>query len=250
MPLFPNKKTLKIGRSTYHFQNLYEFFYLFFEIAICREYAFKSEKSTPIIVDCGTHIGLSVLFFKNKYKDAKIYAFEPSQENLTLLQKNIENNHIQNVEVIHAAVGQSDGEMTLYTAGPTQPSWGNSLNRPANISSHTREEKVSVVRLSRYLNQEVDFVKMDIEGAEVDVFAEINEKLRQVKEFVVEIHNDPHSVDRLTPIVDVLRRNGFQVQSTKPLRIAIGEKFDQIMGRSASDIYMLRAKRIDNLQVF
>jgi hypothetical protein len=63
--------------------------YLFKEIFIYNSYEFLSTKKNPFILDCGSNIGMSILYFKYFYPNCKIYAFEPDPETFELLKFNI-----------------------------------------------------------------------------------------------------------------------------------------------------------------
>jgi len=63
---------------TISFLNIREFLEIFKDIFILKEYDFVSREENPKIIDCGSHVGLSVLFFKKKYPGARITAIEHS----------------------------------------------------------------------------------------------------------------------------------------------------------------------------
>src|SRR3990167_3249761 len=64
------------------------------------------------IIDGGSFIGLSCLYFKKKYPGARITIFEPDKNALSFLRKNIGANHIKNVEIIEKGLFRKDGETT------------------------------------------------------------------------------------------------------------------------------------------
>lgn len=65
---------------------------LFREIFIEPSYFFRTERPHPLIVDCGSNIGMSVIFFKLLYPDARVLAFEPDPAPFELLEQNIRTN--------------------------------------------------------------------------------------------------------------------------------------------------------------
>ena len=56
--------------------------YLFNETFVNAQYYFESDNDWPTIIDCGSNIGMSVLFFKRLYPQSKIIAFEPDPKNV------------------------------------------------------------------------------------------------------------------------------------------------------------------------
>lgn len=235
------KYKIKLGPLTFCFMNWYEFIYLYFEIFVFKEYSFVSNKEVPLILDCGAHIGIAVLFFKQKYPNAIIIAFEPQQTNVSLLKQNITENKLKDVTIISSAVSNHVGNVPLYTSGANKSSWGNSLQASSN-SAKVLTETVSVIKLSSYLEQKIDFLKMDIEWVEEDVLREIEPKIGNVQELVIEIHNQVGSTNnRLLFVKKFLEKQLFQVRYKKPFQIALGEFLKKIIGKNSTDIYILHA---------
>ena len=66
-----------------------QFRYLFNEIFMQAPYFFKSSNDPPLIFDCGSNIGMSVLFFKKLYPNARIVAFETDPFTFEILRRNV-----------------------------------------------------------------------------------------------------------------------------------------------------------------
>jgi hypothetical protein len=77
-------------------------------------------------------------------------------------------------------------------------------------ASGGRRVEIRVTRLSRHMQQPIDFLKMNIEGMEGDVFEEIEEKLPLVRELVFEYHAFHHLPQNLGKILQILDRRGFR----------------------------------------
>ncbi|MFM9143654.1 MAG: FkbM family methyltransferase, partial [Bacteroidota bacterium] len=67
------------------------FVWQFYEIYYEQGYLFPADKESLVIYDCGSNIGLSLLFFSEKYPNARIEAYEPSPMVFNVLQENIRN---------------------------------------------------------------------------------------------------------------------------------------------------------------
>ena len=80
------------------------FIYQFREILVEESYLFNCNKSNPIIIDCGSNIGLSGIYFANRFKDAAIYCIEADQAIAQTLAWNLKNNGASQVNVIAKAV--------------------------------------------------------------------------------------------------------------------------------------------------
>jgi FkbM family methyltransferase len=157
----------------------------FEEIFIYKSYRFKSSAEAPLIFDCGSNIGISILYFKIFHAGSRIVAFEPDPDNFRLLKKNIEQNRFSNITLHHCALGQQDGLTKLFYASKGS----------LNSSIYAKESgagsiNVAMKRLSLFIHEEINFMKMDVEGAEGEIVQELSEagKLKSINELVIEFH--------------------------------------------------------------
>ncbi len=229
---------VRLGDVDFSFAHWREFLYLYFEIFIRHEYVFQPETVRPLIVDCGSHQGLSILFFKKKFPGAKILAFEPDPENFSVLKTNIAANKLRNVKAMKAAVGKKNGPLMLYSADTDKPSWGNTTNvRSAQQAQYALQRKIRSLRLSQVLPKKVDLLKMDIEGAELEVIQEIEKKLPHIREIVMETHSKKIHED----VVRLLEKRGFQTHFRTPRRIILGKLANSVLRKPSEELGILRA---------
>jgi FkbM family methyltransferase len=156
------------------------------EIFDDKEYEFRSESISerPFIIDCGSNIGLSILYFKTEYPKSNVLGFEPVPETFALLRENMKCNGLQGVEIRQAALAGDEGQTPLFGSG-----LGASISRSWGIQDAAEDHRiVRSVKLSKYIDGEVDYLKLDIEGAEKIVIPEIRYKLPLVKELYIEYH--------------------------------------------------------------
>lgn len=106
--------TIRSGKIKLSFKNFHEFLLLYLGIYLFGGYKFESDKNDPLIIDCGCHIGISILSFKKQYPRSRIIGFEPNPETFKILEKNIKQNNLENVELVNAAVSDKEGEIDLY----------------------------------------------------------------------------------------------------------------------------------------
>lgn len=152
------------------------------------EYLFSASSPRPRIIDCGANIGMSILFFKTLYPDAEIVAFEPDAATFDVLTANVRDNGLQSVTLHRAAVGSVNGAATFYSQ-PDVP--GSALASLVVVNATTVSETVPVVRLSGHIDGPVDFLKLDVEGSEMDVIRDLQATgtLAMVREMVIEYHH-------------------------------------------------------------
>lgn len=162
---------------------------LFEEIFIQQIYLFKSVTDTPSIIDCGSNIGLSILFFKKLYPSATISAFEPDPECLALLKENMERNNITNVSIHNIALSDAEQETVLYKVASVG---GGVMLSPFASSEKSSQIKVIAKRLSAYISGKVDIIKIDTEGAELYILDDLlqTNKISFAKNLIIEYHPD------------------------------------------------------------
>ncbi len=127
----------------------------------------KNVKEGDVVLDIGANIGYySLLFAKLVGKKGKVYAFEPEPSNFALLIKNINANGYNNIVPINKAVSDKDGKVKLYLE---KENFG--AHKIYNDSNEKKNSiEVDSVRLDSFFqnkNKKIDFIKMDIEGAEI-----------------------------------------------------------------------------------
>jgi len=154
------------------------------------DYRFESLKNPSIIMDIGAHIGGFVVSAALNFPQAKIYSFEPVEENYKMLIKNIRLNNLTNVFAFNKAIMDKSGDSYIY------------LN-PKNKGAHTTladlgtgKQKITSITLQEFIENEkitkIDFLKMDIEGAEFDVLMNCPKQILLLAERMgIEIHHKP-----------------------------------------------------------
>lgn len=187
-------------------------------------YKFISDKPEPIIIDAGSNIGVAMLYFKHLYPSSKILCFEPDPNAYKALLMNIEQNNIKDVETVHAALSKVEGSIGFYgQINMVSPdARGNSIIQSWGLQRAV-SNKISIpsVLLSSYITGEIDFLKLDIEGAEQQVIEGLveNNKLRHIKAISLEVHQTAHMtlINDMSYISSVLVSNRFQVTIVKKI---------------------------------
>jgi FkbM family methyltransferase len=162
----------------------------------------QSFKNNPYILDCGANIGMSIIYLKMIAPDAHIDAFEPDEINFSLLQKNVEAFGFTNVFIHKAAIWKDDTELDFSSEGSMSSRIGENV-------SDSKVSRVKAMRLRNYLTREVDFLKMDIEGAEYQVLKDSAELLYFVKNMFIEYHGTFQQNSELSAILEIIRGQGF-----------------------------------------
>ncbi len=183
-----------------HFVNATELLHGLKEIFV--EEIYKQDlPANPYIIDCGANIGLSVIYLKHRYPDAEILAFEPDEGNFSLLETNIKNYGYEKVHLHKEAVWTEN--TTLQFAG--EGSMSSRIDTTASVNTVA----VKAVRLKDYLNKPVDFLKIDIEGAEFEVMMDIADQLVLVKNLFLEYHGSFEQNGELNRLFLLIVEKGF-----------------------------------------
>jgi FkbM family methyltransferase len=179
------------------------------DIFVNRIYHFDAQSPDPIILDCGSNIGMSILYFKHIYPKARITAFEPDPSIFPCLRENMIRNGLTDVRLVNACLSEKAGSTTFHSDGKYGSSAVKQLPADASHNAWTKYE-VPTVRLRDYLEAPVDFLKMNIEGSEYRVLEDSRDRLRMIREMVIEYHHLPRLPRTLHKILPLLDCQGFE----------------------------------------
>ena len=177
----------------------------FHEIFVQRGLEFQTTSASPRILDCGSNVGAASLFFKRAYPGARVTAYEADPDLCAMTRRNLERNRAADVEVVHAALWTSNGQVTFRAEG-SDSGMIDGLAGGVDAKGIT----VPSLRLRDILARDrVDLLKLDIEGAECAVLDDCEPALDRVSAIVMDLHEfDPR--DRQAPrVFECLTRSGF-----------------------------------------
>jgi FkbM family methyltransferase len=169
-------------------------------------YAFEPRTTTPFIIDGGANIGVSVAYFKQAQPGSRIIAFEPDPHIFQLLQANVRRAGYDNVDLINKALWNGDTEIEFWSEGADA---GRISRR--HDDEQPAKSRVPAVRLRPYLMERVDFLKLDIEGAELEVLSDCADLLSNVRHLFVEYHSFVGEEQRLDALLRLLKSSAFRV---------------------------------------
>jgi FkbM family methyltransferase len=188
--------------------------FLYREVFAEREYWFTTDNPRPVILDCGSNIGMAILFFKALYPDAEITAFEPAPWACAAIEETIRANDLRGVTLHNAALAESDGTLELHH-DPEHP--GSAVMSVFEDRMQGETVSVPAVRLSGYIRGPIDFLKLDVEGSELPVLRDLvaSGAISQIRQMVIEFHHHMSpQVDNLSECLGILERHGFGYQLT------------------------------------
>jgi FkbM family methyltransferase len=180
---------------------------LFSEIFARQNYYFESQRPDPTILDCGANIGMATLFFKWLYPEAHILAFEPDPATFKVLEQNVAGNHLREVAIQNVALAAAEEEIPFHVPEP-----GSLMMSAVSSRGGGASILVKAKPLSAFITQDVDLLKLDIEGMEGPVLEELaaSGKLRHIREAIIEVHHNLRErPGNLSSILTVLDTAGF-----------------------------------------
>ena len=201
----PVRSLSLLGRKI-HFPDSHVFSFLLTEIFLEESYA-CCDSPPATILDLGSNIGVSILWFKSLWPQATVLGVEASPQIFEYLKQNVEG--LPGVTVLNLAVSDHAGQIMFYS---TPASLVGSTNSLRGGSSGVL---VEALPLSGFLSVPVDLLKIDIEGAEMAAFAELESsgKLALVRRVIVEYHHRlPGDTQSLANFFARLERNGFTLE--------------------------------------
>lgn len=188
--------------------DLLSFIWQFKEIFVDEIYQFESKNNhKPVILDCGANIGIGCLYFKRIYPHCKIIAFEADSNIAMHLQNNMQKNKIDDVLVIAKAVWINNEGIDFIADGAD----GGAILIKAEQDT-IASQNIDSTRLKDWLEKEekIDLLKIDIEGAELQVIEDCQNNLGHINYIFLEYHSLVNSSQSLSKILNILEKNNFR----------------------------------------
>lgn len=141
---------------------------VFEQIYIARQYQLDAPSEPNLIIDAGAHIGCATVLFAEKFPNATIFAIEPQASNFALLRQNVA--RYPNVTAINAALWGRPSVQSIIN--PKGDSWE---FRTQVALSHNASCVIGIT-IDELLTwcgaSKLDILKLDVEGAEKNIFGE------------------------------------------------------------------------------
>ena len=156
---------------------------VFEKIFLDLEYELPFPLSPQRIVDAGAHVGLASRFFAQRYPDSRIIALEPMESNLAVLRQNAA--ACPQIEVVPSALWGRSATLS----GSDAESWSHAMSE-ALTEGHSIQG-ITVPEILRHTGwSRIDLLKVDVEGAEREVFCdEAQAWLPRVGAIAIELHD-------------------------------------------------------------
>ena len=150
---------------------------------------------------------MSAIYFKRLFPQARVTAFEPDAAIAGMMQHNLAAFGYNDVTIEQKAVWTENAILRFNATGGL----GGTLVDEKGGAGEEKFISVNAVRLRDYLEEKVDFLKIDIEGAEADVLKDCADKLHSVERLFLEYHSAPGKPQELSELLGILKQAGFRI---------------------------------------
>ncbi len=172
----------------------------------------KKIRKDDVVLDIGANIGYYTLIFaKLVGENGKVFAFEPDPSNFALLKKNVEVNGYKNVILVQKAVSNTTGALNLWLRKDHL-----AAHRIYDSQDGSESIEIASIRLDDYFRDykgNIDFIKMDIEGAEGNAIQGMSSLLQKNRNLKIVMEFWPLGIKRsgIEPKdhIDLMKQAGF-----------------------------------------
>ncbi|MCD6011920.1 MAG: FkbM family methyltransferase [Flavipsychrobacter sp.] len=186
----------------------------------------KYIKPNDVVIEAGANIGSETLLIARMLKQGRVYAFEPNPYTFDRLKINASINELENISTYDYALGESDTTIQFNIYPKNFCNSG--MSSKYMETSNTRKIDVTQKKLDTFLKEnninKVDFIKMDIQGAEMDMIAGATETIARHKPTIFTEACEPYNDTKV--LYQTLKAAGYNVY-------LIGEKDTTLMNTPA-----------------
>jgi FkbM family methyltransferase len=159
----------------------------FIQLLIDGELDFQMSQEPATIVDAGANIGLASLYFAHRFPKAKILALEVDQSNFELLVRNTK--PYANITCLKKALWSKQAQLNILN--PTDEPWAFRVGEVASADGTSVPALGVHDLLTEFESGRIDLLKVDIEGAEKEVFQNGTDKwIHRIGVIAVELHDN------------------------------------------------------------
>jgi len=182
-------------------------FSVFHQVLIKEQYSSDEIEKARYVLDAGANIGLTSVYFLNRNPKCQIIAVEPDPHNYEVAQRNLEP-YGQNCRIIQGAIWSDSKPLVLSRGTFRDGDYWATQTLPASSGQEATVLAYTVGEITKDFPS-IDYLKMDIEGAELNVFRDGDLSfLEKTRVCAVECHDD----DCMKAFTAALDKFGFQIE--------------------------------------
>jgi FkbM family methyltransferase len=161
---------------------------VFEQVFVGRDYEFDYDGIQPKwIIDGGANVGFSAVYFAERFPDAIVAAIEPDPTNFGILLVNVA--RFKNVVPLHAALWSEPARMQI--SNPAASPWAFQVEIASGTAGKRTIPALTVPQVMERIGADrIDILKLDVEGAEHELFRSCPQWLGQTRFIAIELHDD------------------------------------------------------------
>ncbi len=189
---------IRINGKIFQYQDIHKFYYEAVRAFQQHCYDFKTTHKNPVIVDCGAYVGLTALFYAQRFPQACIHSFEGDPVRARISKGNLRSLGVGNAHVHSKAVWIEDGTVHFQASGST------------NGARETIE--VPAIRLKNWIgDNQVDLLRLNIKGAEFHVLQDCETLLPRIRMVIIELQFPNAGGYTFGSILNFFEANNFEI---------------------------------------
>jgi FkbM family methyltransferase len=163
---------------------------VFRKIFVSKEYDIQYKEEPELIIDGGANVGYASIFFANRFPSAQIIAIEPESSNFEALVNNV--SKYDNVTTVKKGLWNKSGFLRIIDKESDKFAF---MTMEVSAGDEYDVEVITIDEILRLSGcSEIGILKLDIEGAEKELFSSNYDSwLGKVKLLIIELHDDMKS---------------------------------------------------------
>jgi FkbM family methyltransferase len=181
----------------------------------------KNKIEIKTMVDCGANVGLSTLYLKAKYPEAKIIALEADVNNTIAFENNVNINSLKQIHVLNNEIWTSNKPLIVKKDFRDGNNWSFTVEESNSSENYDVQGINFDYLIKKYDLKSIDFLKIDIEGGERFLFDgkhDLTSILSITKCIAIEIHDEFNIRE---DIYKILKSHHFTLTENKELTIGL-----------------------------
>jgi FkbM family methyltransferase len=194
---------------------------VFHQIFVEREYSPLDQlKNVGLVIDCGANVGYSSTYFLSTHPQSFVIAVEPDEGNFAILERNL-HPYGKRTRAIRAAVWRNHEKLQFKGPRTSGGEWGYSVEQADQEFGLTSVTVPELIEMSGF--RRVSILKVDIEGAELNLFQFNSEWIDLVDNLVIELHGPECS----EVFFRAISRRGFKISTSGELIVCLTDPVRQ-----------------------
>jgi FkbM family methyltransferase len=183
--------------NVFKYQDLHKFYSEAVRLFQQGCYNFTGTSDAPVIVDCGAYVGLTTLYYAQKFPEASIHSFEGDPIRARMAQDNLNSSGAFNARVYGNAVWIEEGHVPFEASG---------------AGSGAGPIEVAAIRLKTFIGtNSIDLLRLNIKGAEIPVLKDCAPLLPQMGMVIIELQSPSEGDTSFDELSSLFREHDFEV---------------------------------------